>query len=100
MLFTGTDKGSISSSSTQVTPQPLEWKLDSKLVTETLTPGLGWLSPPPSHSPRQPSSEKGQGQERYPENQWLFLRFRKSFQCPVDVKLGVHWTGECGVLLW
>lgn len=33
MLFTGVDKESVSSSSTQVTPQPLEWKLDSKLVT-------------------------------------------------------------------
>jgi hypothetical protein len=33
MLFTGMDKESISSSSTQVTLQPLEWELDSKLVT-------------------------------------------------------------------
>lgn len=34
MLFTGMDKESISSSSTQVTLQPLQWELDSKLVTE------------------------------------------------------------------
>lgn len=34
MLFTGMDKDSRSSSSTQVTLQPLEWGLDSKLVTE------------------------------------------------------------------
>lgn len=34
MLFTGMDKDSRSSSSTRVTLQPLEWGLDSKLVTE------------------------------------------------------------------
>lgn len=41
MLCTGVDRDSISSSSTQVTLQPLAWVLASKLVTRKLTPGLG-----------------------------------------------------------